>query len=186
MAIFDFVEKKLDYKYYATDPYYPKRYYNDSDLSEAEVEFRRIVWEFKDGLNYDFIAEALSEGIDEITEIANIDEWTLCCIPASTALKTQIKFKNFCDEFCRITNINNGFGYISNREDLKAQNLEWNSINLVAELNFSKKLNGRKVLLFDDIIARGETFLQIAEHLKRIGVTEVVGMMIGKTTYKRT
>jgi ATP-dependent DNA helicase RecQ len=186
LAIFDIIEKKLSYRYYVTDPYYPQRYYDDSDLNEEEIKFRRIIWEFKEGNNSDSIAEALSEGIGEIKEITNNDEWTLCCIPSSTAMRTQIKYNNFCEVFCRITNISNGFAYISNKYYREARKLEQKGIFQTKDLNFSKDIIDRKILLFDDLISDGETFLSIAEHLKSLGAKEIVGMMLGKVTCKKT
>lgn len=171
--------EKGAYKYTAYLPYYPTRFEVSDDLQTI----RQVVWNFKDGAISKAVAEMLANAFNQdLQDCAPRSSWWVCVIPASTALKTQNRFKEFCEEFCRLTGMNNGYHLIYNTDDRGAKHLEEdrNAVNILEHMAFGD-LRGKKVLLFDDIYTTGKSFLKVASKLSQIGVSEVKGLFLGKT-----
>lgn len=80
----------------------------------------------------------------------------------------------------KMTGIQNGFKEIIilyDRTDSRQQKED----DTVWNLQFGAGVEGKHVLLFDDIITRGVSFIQCAEKLKSKGAASVTGLFLGKT-----
>lgn len=160
-------------------PYYPKRF----NVSEDLQAIRQTVWRFKDGATSKHIAELLADAITEdLPDCRPRDTWWLCIIPASTASKTQTRFKEFCSEFCRLTGFNNGYHLIVNTDDREAKHLEENrnAVHILEHMAFGD-VRGKNILVFDDVCTTGSSFLNVAYKLDQLGATRIRGLFLGKT-----
>ena len=107
-------------------------------------------------------------------------DWLFCTIPASTREKNDIRNRHFCERVCEATGLKNGFSDIMilyDRTDSRHQKED----DTVWNLQFGAGVEGKHVLLFDDIITRGVSFIQCAEKLKSKGAASVTGLFLGKT-----
>ena len=158
--------------------YYPKGKY--TRLSSIDASNRQSIISFKEGDYYQAV-QLVSDFIKGHFWKSQMKKWTLCVIPASTAEKTERRFKTFCEEVSTETGITNGYGLvrrdadrIDSRKEKKADTLEG--------LTFATEgIIGRNILLFDDITTRGLSFLQIADNLVSAGANHVIGFFLGKS-----
>lgn len=169
---------KNGYNYVAYLPYYPTRFSVERKLEEV----RKIIWNFKDGRISTLVAEALAQNAGEYVSAPHSD-WHLCVVPASTSQKTIVRFKEFCEKFCELTGIINGYNLISNLNDREAKHTQEdrNSIDILSSMDFSTSIRGKKILLFDDIYTTGKTFSKVTSKLDRSGAKEIRGLFLGKT-----
>lgn len=100
---------------------------------------------------------------------------TLVCIPASLAKHTQRRFERFSQEVCQATGMQNAydaFSYTSTTDE---------DGDPVDTLHIDEaKLQGKQVLLFDDIIASGGSIARFADQLHDMGADVVAALALGK------
>ena len=100
---------------------------------------------------------------------------TLVCIPASLAKHTQRRFERFSQEVCQATgmqNAYNAFSYTSTTDE---------DGDPVDTLHIDEaQLQGKQVLLFDDIIASGGSIVRFADQLQAMGAEVVAALALGK------
>ncbi len=172
--------------------YYYLAYVPTNHIKKVPTKFqkrRRMVWNFKNGLNSRFIANSLKQSIERLNLEEPLTDWWLCVVPASTKLKNKIRFKRFCRLFCENLEINNGYKLIEVKSDRKARHLtegeEKKTIDIIDSLEFGN-VNGKNILLFDDMITSGTTFLKVARELKRLGANKVMGLFLAKSFWPET
>jgi ATP-dependent DNA helicase RecQ len=170
--------QKDEFVYFYYLAYYPTRF----EVSEELDDMRKYIWGFKDGNYSKEVAVGLVEDIEHLKLSYPLSNWCLCVVPASTAQKTETRFKLFCETFCKSTPVNNGFNYITNKSDREAKHLaeERNAVNIIDSIDFNN-VAGKRILLFDDIYTTGKSFLRVARKLKVMGALEVKGIFLGKT-----
>lgn len=157
--------------------YYPPRKVKDEDPACAAN--RSMVWDFKLG-NYQTAHVLVVDFIRGHFSRRELSDMVFCVIPASTVEKNDRRYRRFCDAVCADTGIENGFDFIHimyDRENSRQEKQKKTTENL----SFSDKVNGKVVLLFDDIYTRGTSFSQCAEALTRRGAVDVFGLFLGKT-----
>lgn len=100
---------------------------------------------------------------------------TLVCIPASLAKHTQRRFERFSQEVCQATGMQNAydaFSYTSTTDE---------DGDPVDTLHIDEaQLQGKQVLLFDDIIASGGSIVRFAEKLQALGAEVIAALALGK------
>ena len=67
-------------------------------------------------------------------------------------------------------------------EDLELIKISINTDNLQFDRDFFK---GRYVILFDDIITRGDSMSSFKEKMQQLGAIVIAGVSIGKTKHHR-
>lgn len=166
--------------YYAFFPYYPKRYEVDDDLDY----YRYIIYRFKDGQHSGGISWILAQFLEEIlAKEHSIDgSWWLCIVPSSTKEKTQSRFQSFCDRFCSLTNLNDGYDLIYNTVDRSPKHITNEQVDIFDYIKIGNVKN-KDILLFDDVFTSGKSFKRIAKKLKKKGASSVVGMFLAKTCH---
>jgi len=173
---------KGGFPYVAILPYYPTRY-DVSDKEELEIA-KRVVWGFKDGQNSKGIAESLAESLFNCDDayISNTKDWLLCIIPASTQEKTRIRFETFVRVLSDRSGLQNGFNCLYSIGERESKHLieDRNSVQIMDHIAI-KDVQGKKVLLFDDVYTTGRSFLKVANALKANGASEVKGFFLAKT-----
>ena len=169
--------------YYYLWPYYPTRF----DVTEKEQIFRQNIWSFKDGMVPSTFYKKIGEILKEIIDL-NFEKNTevyLCIIPASTSIKTSIRFFRFCNVAVENSNAKNGFDLIMNKTDREATHIvdPGGAVDVLKYITIKDVLN-KQIILVDDVITRGRSYDQLSNALQKSGAKRIVGFFIGRTTHK--
>lgn len=177
---------------------YLLRYYPTTcgfDATESEWADRWTVWNFKNtpgktssmdhtrALNA-VIPKIKSELIATFGSEA-LKYLTLVCIPASSAEKTQARYEDFSEMLCSQTGMINGYGkmqVISSSSEKKFGGKGISASDVAFDASYFK---GKYVLLFDDVITKGQSMLRFKKRMEELGAIVVGGFSIGKTTHSR-
>ena len=79
--------------------YYPVRIRN---VGVKEKQSRQIVWDFKDGREFENVAQETAQHFKEHFG-NNRKDIVFVCVPASTAEKNELRFKKFSARDCELT-----------------------------------------------------------------------------------
>lgn len=171
-------------------PYYPTTC--DFDATPEEWNDRWLVWNFKNTpgkttrLQHE---QALSNLIPRLIRLlqdafgSKLSQLTLVCIPAASKINNETRFKDFSQRLCEQTDMKNGYGYIEIIKDATPKHLGGTGVpTLQFDENYFK---GKKILLFDDIITKGNSMLRFKQKLESLGATIIAGISIGKTKHER-
>ena len=177
---------------------YLLRYYPttcDIDATESEWADRWTVWNFKNTPGKTSSSDhqrALDTVIPQIKSklISTFGSdalkcLTLVCIPASSADKTQARYKDFSNRLCRETGMNNAYDKMqvvssSSEKKFGGSGISANNVSFDASY-----FRGKYVLLFDDVITKGDSMLRFKKRMEELGATVIGGFSIGKTTHSR-
>ena len=112
---------------------------------------------------------------------------TLACLPASTNTKNQARYEEFSRRLCECTGMENAYKYIVITKDGMSKNHPENNTghSIQPEVKIDGWLRGKQVLLFDDVVTRGNTMLLYKRQMERVGANVVGGFAIGKTKHER-
>jgi predicted amidophosphoribosyltransferase len=157
--------------------YLPTRY----EASESEWNNRHTVWNFKDGDCSQAVLNNLAEVIRKECSM-NPSGCAIYFIPASTSWKTINRYSFVARQLNAKTGMSASLSAISRRLDSEAGHLCGKTSNPTEEFIFdSSVFRGKKVILIDDVITRGRTFVQTANKLMQNGASSVVGLFVAKT-----
>ena len=161
---------------YNITEYLPVRY--NGTLKQQQD--RDMCFNFKDGILSATVKDAFLKKVEEITKGEKAG-WTICFIPASTSDKTKRRFSKLATAFSEV-------GYsvnedaIFNEYDTESGHINGKSSTPISAFGFDKNaVNGKKVILIDDIITRGTTFNMTADKLEELGALSVTGLFLAKT-----
>ena len=133
---------------------------------------RRLIWDFKDGFRegmdpskVDIICSGVGETIYNVFGEEDISSLVFMCIP--NPRKYYERFGILSSRICEQYGIINGMDYVRCEDGRH-----------VFDEDF---LKGKNVILFDDIITRGETAVQISKELKELGANVFFLVCISKT-----
>ena len=176
--------------------YYPTTC--DFEANQKEWDDRNLIWDFKndpDKIHPDDNKAAIKKIIpmikDKLFETFgehDLQYLTLVCIPASTSRKNELRYKKFSNKLCKATGMINSFSQIKREIDIEAkhENLDGLPTNILEGLIFDERFfKGKYVLLFDDIITKGNNMLIMASKLTSLGATIVGCLALGKTKHTR-
>lgn len=147
---------------------------NDSDKTSEKAHqhvLDRVILKFVDILNETFGEESLKY-------------LTLVCIPASTQEKNDARYKEFSERLCRETGMENGFEHIqvTGARVAKHDGGEDEDVNYSFDDSF---FNGKRVILLDDIITKGNSMRIAKAILQKQGAKVICGLAVGKTRHER-
>ena len=170
--------------------YYPTTC--DFEATEDEWDDRWLVWSFKNTpgkTSEEEHEEALDEIIPRLTSLLEntfgnyLDLLTLVCIPASSEANNNARFEDFSKRLTNETDMDNAFDHIQIVEDATPKHLGGTGTPVLHfDENFFK---GRYILLFDDVITKGNSMLRFKLKLEALGATVIAGVSVGKTTHER-
>lgn len=118
------------------------------------------------------------------SEVKNI---VFACIPASSAAKNEIRYKEFAAMVCRLTGAINAYDHIHVEGERLAvhERFDQKKLQLVQVIEFDKEFfKGKKVLCFDDILTKGFSYARFALQLEKLGAEILGGFFIGKTQFQ--
>ena len=158
--------------------YYPVRF----QVSEVYQSNRQAVYDFKAGRQSQEMISYFKSIITTLTEIRE-GVTCVCPIPASTGEKTDVRFRAFCQELCSGTSVLNGHYFLRPLID-RAEIHRGGQRNYHRVLDciwFSNNIQGKNIVLIDDVVTTGRSFRIIAQKLVELGATSVNGIMLAKT-----
>ena len=102
-------------------------------------------------------------------------QFTLVCIPAALEAHTKRRFKEFSEEICKATGMTNAYPAFSYTHDVDEDG------DPVDELHIDEAFfQGKKIILFDDIIASGNSVAKFADQLEGYGAKVELALALGK------
>ena len=177
--------------------YYPTTC--DFEATEEEWAHRRLIWDFKndpdkniDPERHEYVLKVLIRKLlfaleKEFSGSEYMSYLTLVCLPASTKDKNEARYKDFSQRLCKVTCMENGFEHIHIIKDGLSKNSPENTTghSFQPVVRFDDWLKDKYVLLFDDVITKGNTMLKYKTMLEKKGATVVGGYALGKTKHIR-
>lgn len=169
------------YKAFILSKYYPQKDFPNEVLEQDESYLREKIYDFKNGDKE--TVKNFAEVISKLLKREILDLNTIfCVIPASTKSKTIKRFKRFSKIVSKNLEYKNGFNCIKNLKDKPAKHVSGKSEDILEYLKFNpRKVLGKTVILFDDVITTGDTFLKIANTLIAYGAIDVIGVFLAQT-----
>lgn len=172
--------------------YYPTTC--DFEATESEWEDRWLVWNFKNtpGKTTEYRhQEALHNIVPRLTRLLKntfglyLNKLTLVCIPASSEENTYARFYEFSKLLCKNTGMENSYDKILVLKSKIERRYGGTSID-TDYLQFDNTFfRGRYIVLFDDIITRGDSMSLFKLKMQQLGATVIAGVSIGKTKHQR-
>ena len=168
------------------------------EATDEEWDNRYIVWNFKNdpakGVSeleheeaLDEVIPLLKERLIDTFEEENIPFLTMVCLPASTKAKNEARYKEFSERLCQETGMENGYEYIHFIRDGLSKNDPNNEMgrSIQPKVAFDDWFENKYVLLFDDVVTKGNTMLRYKRKLEEVGAVVVGGICLGKTKHSR-
>ena len=172
--------------------YYPTTVEFEAD--DDEWDDRWTVWNFKNDPEKTpekAHRRVLDRGIPEFAGILkdtfgeeSLKYLTLVCIPASTQIKNDARYKEFSGRLCQETGMENGFDYthVTVSREARHNGGEEGVVNYSFDDSF---FNGKRVILLDDIITKGNSMRIAKAKLEKLGAQVICGLSVGKTRHER-
>jgi ATP-dependent DNA helicase RecQ len=157
--------------------YLPTRY----SANDEQTKDRYAVYDFKNGNCSDRIFNAFAKYIKEQAG-NNKSNWVVCFIPASTDWKTKRRYSNLASRLQSATGVKATLSAITREIDKESGHLNGKVGNPIEGVAFdSSEFRGKNVILIDDVITRGKTFMLTANELLNRGASDVIGLFVAKT-----
>lgn len=176
--------------------YYPTTC--DFDVKGEDDENRKTVWNFKNDPARHIRFYAHKEAIDNLLPRLwnrlkflygknNLKDLTLVCIPASTQVKNKARYESFSMKLCEKTGMENGYEHIHFVKDGISKNDPNNSSgnSIRPEVVFDEWFDGKFVVLFDDVVTKGDTMLYYRQQLMKVDAIVVGGICLGQTRHTK-
>lgn len=178
VPVFTISSKFRNYDYFAVLNYYPTNKFRS--LPEPFSSCRKELWNFKDGFSTEMWIELLISCI-YYSPLVLDKNVIFCVIPASTKTKNIVRFQKISAEISSNFKWKNGFDAIKiteDRETLKGTS----GVSKIFNLSYDQmKIQGKNVILFDDVKTKGKSFSENADKLIELGAKSVKGIFIGET-----
>lgn len=172
--------------------YYPTTC--DFEATDDEWNDRWLVWNFKNtpGKTTAYHhQEALKNIVPRLIRMLQdtfgvyLSKLTLVCIPASSEENTYARFYEFSELLCKKTGMENSYDKISVVKSKVERRNGGTSID-TDNLQFDNAFfRGRYIILFDDVITRGDSMSLFQLKMQQLGATVIAGISIGKTKHLR-
>lgn len=191
------------WEYLSDNFYYTYLYYYypttcDFEATEEEWYVRRLVWNFKNDPDrhialfehnnaLSVVVPLIKKRLTEAFGEEYLPFLTLACLPASTYAKDQARYEEFSRRLCEETGMENGYEYIVITKDGMSKNDPRNMTgsSIQPEVRIDGWFRGKQVMLFDDVVTKGNTMLRYKRQMERVGASVVGGFSIGKTKHDR-
>lgn len=159
--------------------YLPTKY----EASKKEWKVRQLIWDFKDGKRSAKVAQLVAKQIRKQFG-AMCDTLTFVCVPASSNAANTLRYEEFSEEVCRLTGAQNAYPHIRiEGERLAIHETKCGKTITSAHIIDMDKdyFNGKRVVIFDDVITRGLSYARFACELEYYGAEIMGGYFLGRT-----
>lgn len=164
----------------------------ERDADQKEWDIRHLIWAFKNNpekkdRKYTY-EEALSIIIPQYESCLKqtfgnkLSQLTFVCIPASSSLQNNLRWKTFSKKICEDLNMYNGYDYISVARDAVPKHLggDGNPLLKIDESFFKEKY----VILCDDVKTTGNSLSCMKTILESRGANVICALTIGLTIHE--
>lgn len=166
------------YNYQYIMEYLPKRY---TATIKQECD-RQVIYDFKNGYCPLSLMNNIVENIKVLKNKIGGSNWRVCFIPASTHLKTARRYQKLAAYIEKETGIACDFHTIMPIIDQESGHIAGKKANPAADFNVKRAdVAGKNIILIDDIITRGTTFMGTTNKLMANGANMVIGLFLAKT-----
>ena len=160
--------------------YYPTRH---TDLTQHQKQVTNLVFRFKESSENTapLLAKIFSLCIARMPFFGEMANPVLIPIPAATRERNIARFARFCSLLSRRLKVVDGFRAIwinEDREQLKGTTGHDKLSNLIFHPQYIK---GKDIILVDDIVTTGQSFIQLKRKFMQMGANSVVGVFLGRT-----
>ena len=163
--------------------YVPMRF----EATPREKQIRSLIWDFKDGKRTKQVAAIVAAKIlEKFGSFA--ENIVFACVPASSADRTETRYRDFCEEVARLSGCINGYNAIRvEGQRLAVHETRYGkAIKNTEVISFNADFfNGARVLVFDDVLTRGNSYATFANALEELGAEVLGGLFLGKTVTER-
>lgn len=155
---------------------------NDKITFEGK-KVSNAVYRFKGGEETGLFVKLFSLAMSRIRVIQeNKHRAVLVPVPASTREKHRIRYEEFCRRLSADTGVADGYGAITLACDRPQYKGTHGNEDRTANLEFHPGyFKGKCVLLLDDVLTTGTTFVQLRRKLIEYGAKFVIGLFLAKT-----
>lgn len=147
-----------------------------------QKQVSNLIFRFKEGgFCGKLIAKIISLCMAHTDYIRDPAQTVLIPIPAATQERHRKRFPQLCYHLSRWLNVQDGFPAIWIKYD-RAESKGNSKKRILTNLNINRKyVEGKHILLFDDVMTTGESFIQLKRALLKLGAKSVLGIFIGLT-----
>ncbi|MCQ8213320.1 hypothetical protein NON08_12500 [Cetobacterium somerae] len=168
--------KKYSIKFFRV--YYPKRY----EIGALDRRIRDEIYEFKNGVSFDKFLIEIKEWLIENYGTYQLNGVIFLPIPASNKKVNEKRYKKFCELLCEELKIENGYAYISMKENNSPNHLKDDMKVKKYEFILNKdKLKEKYLIVFDDILTSGKTFYSLATNLEDLNCKIILAIFLART-----
>lgn len=155
---------------------------NDKITFEGK-KVSNAVWRFKSGEQTDLFVKLFSITASRIRAIQeNRHRAVLVPVPASTREKHRTRYEAFCRKLSAEMGVADGYGAITVAYDRAQFKGTHGNGDRTANLEFHpERFRGKCVLLVDDVLTTGATFIALRRKLIGYGAKFVIGLFLAKT-----
>lgn len=172
-------KKQWEKPIYTFYDYLPTKY----EASKKEWSIRKLIWDFKDGKRTSKVAKLVAQQLRK--QFGGMcDTITLVCLPASSPEANAIRYEQFAQEVCEMTGAVNGYKAITISGARLAihETKCGKSLTTAHFVEFDRDFfNGKRVIIFDDVITRGFSYARFACELEYFGAEVLGGYFLGRT-----
>ena len=149
-------------------------------LTSEQKKVVNLVFRLKEGACASLAAKLFSLAISRMEFFNGLADPILIPLPASTKERHRQRFEYFCGELSRRLIIDNGFSAVRIEQDREQQKgtQQRNMSGVVFDPDY---IEGRDVLLLDDILTTGMSFTLVKRELEKLGANSVTGIFLTKT-----
>lgn len=160
--------------------YYPTRY--GYSIPQSDISIRQKLWNFKDGLMFarSFFCGQLAMCLRSIYGDSLSGMW-ICTAQASTPIKAQLRYEDFCRQLSNACGINDGFGLISVVGVKGSAHSGSGTRGDISNLQVSDGVRGKRIVLLDDICTSGATLNNLRKAILAKGAASVDCFALGRT-----
>ena len=193
-------EKKMDFYPYETmfkgevlidgcrchylHDYYPTRI---EKTNTHQKRVSNLIFRFKEGGHCgELVARILALCLKHAGFNGTKEDTVLIPIPASTMERQRKRFPVVCYYLSKWLGIADGFKAIWIEEDREQLKGKGKDKDILQNLQFTRRyINGKNVVLLDDVLTTGESFRQLKRKMEQLGALSVAGVFLGKTVRNR-
>ena len=158
------------------DYYYSKRYHDL--IAEDQWNFARVVYQFKEG------QDNCSQYFARVFRALNpACELTIMYMPCSTESRYRERFSSLDCFFSKFKDVHSGMDYIlfSGERECKHTTRKRDEIDECSNYTVSEAVNGKRVVICDDLLTTGRSLCSYAECLRESGAEVVGAIFLAKT-----
>ena len=165
------------------------------EATQSEWNDRWLVWNFKNTPGKTSASahnNALNTVIPRMKSILTstfgiqlLKDLTFVCIPASSAIKTELRYAEFSKRICEETGMINAYDHITVVSSTSEKKFGGSGICTESLAFDDCYFKGRYILLFDDVITKGESMLRFKRKMEELGANVIAGFSVGRTKHER-